>query len=173
MKPSPVPSQTQIAKPGTYMTFKEVVEAMPHLRKAYCAGLQALRAEDKPHVEAENPRKLTGSVDIDKANLKADPNGNRWDFAIAYQHTNRDAEVIYWVELHSANDSQVKVVIKKTQWLLNWFKRKGQALAVFEKDIVWVSSGATTFTLSSPQQKQMAQVGLQHVGSKFSIRNKR
>ena len=155
------------------MTFEEAIEGTPHLKKAYRTGLQALRAEDKPHVEAENTRKLTGSVDIDKANLKSDPNGNRWDFAIAYQHTNRDAEVIYWVELHSASDSQVKVVIKKAQWLLNWFKTKGLALANFEKDIVWVSSGTTTFTRSSPQQKQMAQVGLQHVRSKLSIRNKR
>lgn len=155
------------------MTFKEAVEGTHHLKKAYCAGLQALRAEDKPHVEAADTRKLTGSVDIDKANLKADPCGNRWDFAIAYQHVNRNTEVIYWVELHSASDSQVKVVIKKARWLLNWFKKKGKCLAEFEKDIVWVSSGTTTFTLSSPQKKQMAQVGLQHVGSKLSLRNKR
>jgi hypothetical protein len=155
------------------MTFKEAVEGTHHLKKAYCAGLQALRAEDKSHVEAEDTRKLTGSVDIDKANLKADPDGNRWDFAIAYQHMNRNAEVIYWVEMHSASDSQVKVVIKKAQWLLNWFKKKGKSLAGFEKNIVWVSSGATTFTLSSPQKKQMAQVGLQHVGSKLTLRNKR
>jgi hypothetical protein len=165
--PTPTPTADQL------MTFKEAVEQTPHLENAYCVGLQALRAEDKPHIEAEDTRKLTGSVDVDTANLATDPNGNRWDFGIAYQHTNRNAEVVYWIELHTASDSEIKVVIKKAQWLLNWFKGSGKILAAFEKDIVWVSSGATTFTLSSPQKKQMAQAGLQHVGSKLYIRKKR
>jgi hypothetical protein len=172
MRPLPVQSLTLTVELD-FMKFKEAVEGTPHLKRAYCAGLQALRAEDKLHVVAEDTRSLTGSVDIDKANLKADPSGNRWDFAIAYQHTNRNDEVIYWAELHSASDSQVKVVIKKALWLLDWFKKKGKSLAGFEKDIVWISSGATSFTLSSPQKKQMAQVGLQHVGSKLNLRNKR
>lgn len=155
------------------MTFKEAVHKTPHLRKEYGPGLQALRAEDRPHVAADDTRKLTGSVDVDKALQKVDPKGNRWDFAIAYQHTNRTTEVIYWVELHTASDSQVKVVIKKAQWLLNWFSAAGKLLAKFERDIVWVSSGPTSFILSAPQRKQMALVGLQHRGSLLRIRHKR
>jgi len=155
------------------MTFKEAVEKTTHLKKAYCPGLQALRAEDKPHIEAEDTRKLTGSVDVDTANTASDPYGNRWDFGIAYQHTNRDAEVVYWVETHTASDSQVSVVIKKAAWLQQWFKGHGKHLAAFEKDILWVSSGATTFTLSSTQRKQMAVLGLRPTGGKLRIRNKR
>lgn len=153
------------------MSFKEAVEKTPHLENAYEVGLQALRAEDKPHIEAEDTRSLCGSVDVDTAYQEIDPQGNRWDFAIAYQHTNRTSEVVYWVELHTASDSEVKVVIKKARWLLNWFKNEGKVLAKFERDIVWVSSGATTFTLSSPQKKQMAEAGLQHVGAKLRIYN--
>lgn len=49
------------------MSFKDAVAATPHLANAWRPGLQALRAEDKPHIEAEDPRKLTGSVDVDTA----------------------------------------------------------------------------------------------------------
>lgn len=155
------------------MNFKEAVEKTPALKNSWCPGLQALRTEDKPHIEAVDPRKLTGSVDVDTAYQKLMPQSNRWDFAIAFQHSNRDKEVVYWVELHTASDSQVKVVIKKTQWLREWLKGEGKPLAGFEKEIVWVSSGATTFTRSSPQKKLMAQAGLLHVGGKLRIPKRR
>jgi hypothetical protein len=155
------------------MNFQDAVGTIEALKNAWCAGLQALRAEDKTHIEAEDPRKLTGSVDVDTAYQKLMPQSNRWDFGIAFQHSNREKEVVYWVELHTASDSQVKVVIKKAQWLLDWLKGQGSPLAGFEKEIIWVSSGATTFTRSSPQRKLMAQAGLQHVGCKLRIPTKR
>ena len=154
------------------MTFKEAVEATPNLAGRFQKGLQALRAQDRPHVEAENTRRLVGSIDVDSALQQVEPNANRWDFAIAYQHTNRDTELIYWTELHSASDSEVKVVIKKAIWLLGWLKAEGKRLAAFERDIVWISSGPTSFQLTGPQRKQMAQAGLRHVGSRLRIRNK-
>lgn len=155
------------------MNFQQAVRKIPALKTAWCPGLQALRAEDKPHIEAEAPRKLTGSVDVDTAYQKLMPRSHRWDFGIAFQHSNFDKEVVYWVELHTASDSQVKVVINKAQWLLEWLKGQGKPLAGFEKEIVWVSSGATTFTRSSPQRKLMAQAGLHHVGGKLRIPTKR
>lgn len=155
------------------MSFKEAIARIPTLKNAWCPGLQALRPEDKPHIEPEDPRKLTGSVDIDAAYRKLMPQSNRWDFGIAFQHTNRKGEMIYWVELHTASDSQVKVVIKKVEWLLEWLKNDGKALASFEREIIWVSSGVTAFTRSSPQRKLMAQAGLQHVGAKLRIPSKR
>ena len=46
------------------MTFREAVEATPNLSGTFRDGLQALRAEDKPHIDVENTRKLSGSVDL-------------------------------------------------------------------------------------------------------------
>jgi hypothetical protein len=155
------------------MTFQEAAKKTPGLEEAYKAGLQALRAEDKPHFVAADTRCLTGSVDIDSALQKIEPNANRWDFAVAYQHTNRAAEFIYWVELHTGSDSEVKVVIRKAQWLANWLRNAGKLLADFECSIIWLSSGATSFTLSAPQRKQMAEVGLQHKGSILRILERR
>jgi len=155
------------------MTFKEAIHQTPDVTDSWRQGLQALRAEDRPHVVAEDTRRLRGSADIDTAVLSKEPNANRWDFGIAYQHEDRNDEVIYWTEMHTGSDSEVKVVIKKAQWLVNWLKKSAPKLNAFECDIVWVSSGATSMTLSSPQQKLMAQVGLRHVGSKLRIKNKR
>lgn len=155
------------------MTFKEAVKKTTHLENAYCVGLQALEDKCKPHIEAEDTRKFTGSVFVDDAYKKADPYGNRWDYGIAYQHSNRAEEVVYWVETHSARDSQVGKVIKKAAWLQKWLKGHGKHLALFEKEIVWVSSGATKFTLSSTQRKQMAVLGLSPVGGRLRIRSKR
>jgi hypothetical protein len=155
------------------MSFRAAVEATPHLKNAWQPGLQALRAGDKPHIDPEDTRHLAGSADIDTALAKVYPHANRWDFAIGYQHSDRSAEVIYWTELHTASDSQVKVVIRKAEWLLGWLRTGKNFLNAFERDIIWVSSGATTFTLSSPQKKAMATAGLNHCGRKLSIRDQR
>jgi len=155
------------------MTFQTAVEKTRHLKHAWRAGLEALRAPDRRHIGAEDTRRLTGSVDVDTACRRADPDGNRWDFGIAYQHHNRGQEVVYWVETHTASDSQVGKVIRKAQWLQRWFRGDGRLLARFEKDIVWVSSGPTKFTLSATQRKQMSEVGLRTVGSRLRIRNER
>jgi hypothetical protein len=155
------------------MTFKEAVEKTLQLKGSCMAGLRALRAQDRRHIEAEDTRKLAGSVDVDTAYQKLDPQANRWDFGIGYRHANREEDVIYWVETHTASTSEVNVVIKKALWLLAWFKGDGKLLAEFEKDIIWVSSGATTFTLSAPRKKQMAQAGLKQSGGRLRIRNQR
>jgi hypothetical protein len=155
------------------VTFKAAVEQTPNLAGAWEKGLGALRAEDKPHIRVENTRKLAGSADVDKALRRIEPNAHRWDFAIGYQHANRTKECIYWVEIHTANDSQVGVVLNKLRWLKGWLANDGRVLARFERDFIWVSSGATSFTLTSPQHKQCAQLGLHHKGQVLRIPNKR
>ncbi len=155
------------------MTFKEAVEKTKHLENAFHTGLQALEQKCKAHIDAESTRKITGSVFVDKANQPHDLYGNRWDYGIAYQHSNLNEEFVYWVETHSASDSQVSKVIKKAEWLQAWFKSHGKLLSQFEKSIVWVSSGATSYTLSSTQKKRMAELALTTCGGKLRIRNKR
>lgn len=153
------------------MSISNAVEATPHLAGQWKPGLQALRAEDKPHIQPENPRALTGSVDVDSALMATEPNAHRWDFGIGYQHANRERECIYWVELHTASDSEVNRVLDKLRWLRAWLRGDGHRLAAFEREFVWVSSGATTFTLNAPKQKQFAVLGLLHSGRILRIRD--
>ena len=154
------------------MTFRQAVEQTPHLNGAWKAGLGALRAEDKPHIQAENTRRLRGSADVDTALQEKEPNANRWDFAIAYQHTNRTEEFVYWIETHTRSDKQIKFVLKKLEWLKSWFRGDGRKLARLEREILWVPSGPTLFTKGSTQVKILATKGLRYSGAVLRIPNK-
>jgi hypothetical protein len=144
-----------------------------HLNDAWMSGLGALRAQDRPHVAASDTRQLTGSVDVDTALRNQEPNAHRWDFAIGYHHANRQVDCVYWVEVHTASDREVNVVLDKLRWLRTWLAGDGHLLRQFECDFVWVSSGLTSFTLSAPQLKHFAQLGLQHKGRVLRIPAKR
>ena len=144
------------------MTVRDAFAQTRNLSGVWQPGLEALRAQDRRHVEAQDTRRLSGSADLDSALRQQEPNAHRWDFAIGYNHTNRTLECIYWVEIHTAADREVSVVLDKLRWLRQWLKRNGKKLALFEHDFVWISSGRTSFTLTSPQQKQFAVLGLQH-----------
>lgn len=106
---------------------------------------------------------------MDAALRAQEPNAHRWDFAIAYRHTNRARDCVYWVEIHTATDREVNVVLEKLRWLRRWLASDGRLLAGFERDFIWISSGTTTFTLDAPQLKQFAQLGLYHKGSVLRI----
>ncbi len=153
------------------MAFKEAVEATPNLQGKWKVGLGALRAEDKPHIEPQNTSTthLRGSVDIDTAWVPLDPTGNRWDFAIGYQHDNRADEFIYWVETHTGADDQIKVMFRKLNWLKAWLNGAGKNLVKFDRMFVWIPSGATSFSKGSTQVKKLADQGLFYSGSLFRI----
>jgi len=155
------------------VNFKKAVGKTPNLETAWKPGLGALRTQDRPHVAPENPHLLRGSADIDSAVKRHQPNAHRWDFAIGFRHTDRSQDCIYWVEIHTGNDKEVKVVLKKLRWLKTWLAGDGVLLKDFERDFIWVSSGATTFTLGAPQLKQFAQLGLQHKGRVLRIPSRR
>lgn len=153
------------------MTFQQAVEKTPHLNGKWQKGLGALRAEDKPHVQPDDPRRLRGSVDVDNAHqkVKEHAQANRWDFAIGFQHSNRKKEFIYWLEIHTGSDSEISVVLRKLAWLREWLNAGGKDLKVFEAQFVWAPSGATTFTKRSRQVKALADKGLHYAGSGFKI----
>jgi len=151
------------------VNFKSAVLQTPHLATAWMPGLGALRERDRPHVVPEDPRRLKGCADINGALQEFQPNAHRWDFAIGYRHVNRRKDCIYWVEIHTANNKEVNVVLDKLRWLRTWLAGDGIRLSRFERDFVWISSGPTSLTLGAPQLKQFAQLGLQHKGSVLHI----
>jgi hypothetical protein len=155
------------------VTFEEAIEQTPGLETAWRPGLQALRAEDRPHIKPEDPRRLRGSADVDTALRHRDPQANRWDFAIGYQHVDRLDEFVYSVETHTGSDDQINAVLKKFEWLKGWLREEGRSLASFDGDMVWVSSGHTLFTKGSAQVKTLAQKGLIYAGAVLRIANQR
>lgn len=132
-----------------------------------------MRAQDRPHIRPKDTRLLRGSADIDAAHQALSPNENRWDFAIGVRHANWGEDFIYWVEIHTANDKEVGVVLRKLEWLKRWLVSDGQLLDKFERDFIWVSSGATAFTADGPQSKRFAEKGLLYAGRVLRIASNR
>lgn len=157
------------------MSIAEAMEGTPHLRGAWQRGLQALRPEDKPHISAQDTRRITGSAYVDEAlkTIREHAEAHRWDFGIGYRHTNRENEVLYWVEIHTANDHGLTLVLEKLRWLRRWLAREGRLLDSFEREFVWVSSGRTSFMPTSAPAKQFALLGLKHKGRTLRIPNER
>jgi hypothetical protein len=99
------------------------------------------------------------------------PDEPRWDYAIGHQPSNYTGETVYWIEIHPASSGEVDVVLRKLAWLRTWLCTSAPKLDALRREFIWISSGKTSFTLTSPQQKRFAQQGLQHKGRVFRIPN--
>lgn len=151
------------------LTFQQAVETTPDLTGAFQKGLGALKTADKPHLAAQDARRLRGSVDLDRALQARCPNDNRWDYGVGHRPENLPTEMVYWIEVHTASAGEIKVVLAKLQWLQAWLKERAPGLNRMRKEFIWVSSGKTSFTLTAPQVKKFALRGLQHKGRFFRI----
>lgn len=149
--------------------FEANVRACAALSEHYQVGLQALRQADRRHIQVSKPRQLTGSVDVDSALALTLPNDPRWDYAIGHRVPGDGRETVHWIEVHPASDAEVNAIEAKLDWLVNWVIRHAAALSAMRRRYVWVSSGNTHLTHTAPSLKRLAQRGLKHVGSRYTI----
>lgn len=149
--------------------FRAAAEACSAIRSDVRSGLQALRKSDREHVRARDSRRLSGSIDADSALAGVLPNAPRWDYGIGYTPSSNTDDVVHWVEVHPAMDGEVRKVEAKLEWLKNWMANNATDLAGMSKRFVWVSSGRTRFTPTSPGLKRLAQKGCYFVGRVYTI----
>lgn len=133
-------------------TFKSIVQAIPAIAGAYREGLQALESKDAGKVKPQNPRKLSGSVYLDKCLKTTNPHDARWDYAIGY------SEKAYFVEVHPANTSNVDEVVKKKKWLDVWLKTNALDLKAMMAGTgyYWIAFGKVAILPNSPQARKIA-----------------
>lgn len=133
-------------------TFKSIVQAIPAIAGAYREGLQALESKDAGKVKPQNPRKLLGSVYLDKCLKTTNPHDARWDYVIGYR------EKAYFVEVHPANTSNVDEVVKKKKWLDVWLKTNALDLKAMMAgtSYYWIASGKVAILPNSPQARKIA-----------------
>ena len=133
-------------------TFKSIVQAVPAIAGAYREGLQALESKDAGKVKPQNPRKLSGSVYLDKCLKTTNPPDARWDYVIGYR------EKAYFVEVHPANTSNVDEVVKKKKWLDVWLKTNALDLKAMMAgtSYYWIASGKVAILPNSPQARKIA-----------------
>lgn len=133
-------------------TFKSIVQAIPAIAGAYREGLQALESKNAGKVKPQNPRKLSGSVYLDKCLKTTNPHDARWDYVIGY------SEKAYFVEVHPANTSNVDEVVKKKKWLDVWLKTNALDLKAMMAgtSYYWIASGKVAILPNSPQARKIA-----------------
>lgn len=134
------------------------------------AGLQALRPVDRNAVQIANPRRLTGSIDLD-ATLNQHPrhaSANRWDYGVGFLHD--DVRCAVWIEVHGATTSrEVDAVCRKHEWLVTWLRVHGPELPAMTSSgskalghyaCIWISTGGVNFQSSTKARRKLAQAGL-------------
>ena len=143
--------------------FKKAVTGTNGISAAYCRGLRALKAIDQHRISAISTRSIQGSVDIDTSLKPKFPQSNRWDYAIGYKRS-AHGHVVYWVEVHPASPGDVKIILAKLDWLLDWLKESNSPLSRVPREFIWVSSGKTILSPRSPEVKKLASRGVRSVG---------
>lgn len=141
------------------MGFKKAVDmALPG---AFRDGLQALPKKDRHRVECRKSRQLTGSVNLDEALKRTDPDGKRWDYGIGVKRQGGKEEV-FWVEVHPASTGHVRKMLDKLAWLKKWLETKAPELRqLTAKDgYVWIASGGVAIRKKTQRARQLNQAGL-------------
>ena len=140
------------------LTFKQAVEVTPDIENGYKIGLSAL-GQYSNKIKAANTRLLNGSVDIDTCTTAKYPNENRWDYVLAY------SQKVYFVEVHSANTSQVSTVLRKLQWLKDWLNSCAPEINKLkaQQPYYWVMSNNNRILSGSTQARQISQAGLKPI----------
>ena len=136
------------------MSFKEAIFATPLLKSDYRNGLQAL-GNYSNKVRPSDTKKCEGSVDIDNAVKAIYPNDSRWDYVIGYDG------ITYFIEVHSADTSEVASVLKKFRWLKDFLVTDAPELNQQQKKrFYWISSGGNSILKGSPQSRKLALSGI-------------
>ena len=151
------------------MSFEEAVRAAPApVDRAFCSGKQALAGAYRPRITCADPRRLTGSIDLDSA-LAGEPgyaNARRWDYGIGYMPS-RSAERAIWVEIHPAATSNVDEVLSKLNWLRTWLRTEAPRLNSLTtsngriRPFVWIATDAVRIPRNSPQARRLSTAGLE------------
>ncbi len=136
-------------------TFKAAVELTSDVSDGYQPGLRAL-GKYSNRVSVYDRNSLGGSVDIDSCTEKIYPQANRWDYALAYKSE------AYFIEVHSANTSQVSIVQRKLQWLKDWLHSKApeiNKLKAKKQPFSWIMTNGCHIKTDS-KLRQASQYGL-------------
>lgn len=142
------------------LSFVNAVIATEDIQNCFQTGLKAL-GKYSTKIKVKEPKKICGSLDIDNCVKKKYPQDNRWDYAVCYDNE------VYFVEVHTANTSEVNVVLRKLQWLKNWLNESAPEInrlkAKSKTPFYWIQSNGNHILPNSPQAKAIALKGLRPV----------
>lgn len=151
------------------MRFVDAVRATRELSERYRLGVQALTEADRNHLEYEDSRRLTGSVNLEEALRPSLPHDPIWDYGIGWR-TSEASECAVWVEVHPASSSHVGCVIGKVDWLKKWLRTSAPELkSITRREYVWIASGRVALQRGSRQAHQLAMAGVSFPRERFRL----
>ncbi|WP_448529522.1 hypothetical protein [Raineya sp.] len=132
------------------INFKDIVQKIEVLKNCYQNGLQAL-GNHSVSIQVENTRLCEGSIDLDNCLKEIYPSENRWDYVVGYENKS------YFIEVHPADTSDVKVIIKKAEWLKKLLDNEAKNLkAISHQVFYWIATSGVKLK-GNKYQKQLAQ----------------
>ena len=160
------------------MSFKKAVQAEPPpVNGAYRTGTQALENRHRRLVTCEDSRRLTGSIDLDKAlaRQRGYANAARWDYGLGYRPAAGRPEQAVWIEVHSATTKEVTAVLNKLRWLQDWLndgagrlKRMTDRAAPGVR-FVWIASAGVNIPPHTRQARQLSRCAIQGPKKRLSL----
>jgi len=146
---------TASSKRGVNSAFRDAIEEAECLTWKH--GMTAIAAsQGRGQITAADTRNLLGGAFIDDDCEHADfgKAKPRWDYVIGYARNN--THVAFFIEVHSAETSEVSKVAAKLQWLLDYLNRDQQTkLAKLDREIHWVASGRFNIPKNTPQYRRL------------------
>jgi hypothetical protein len=124
-------------------------------------GLQALSPTSREKIRPKNTRSVKGSVDLDKDLRDRLPAENQWDYAVGYEG-NDNVERAFFIEIHPAETSEIRRMVRKAQSLKTWAERHAPDLwnMTIPREIHWVASGRCNLRLNDAYRRQLALAGV-------------
>ena len=130
------------------------VDKTKDVKGQFRTGLGAIRGIEKQKFIVPDPRRITGSLDIDSSTKDKYPEANRWDYAIEY-----DQET-FFVEVHPATTSEIPVIAAKLAWLKKWLKEQAPAIDALKpqnrQPYHWVYTNKYAILPNSKYARQLA-----------------
>lgn len=142
--------------------FKTAVESTPDVANGYRAGLSAMGAHTSK-ISVASTLLIEGSVDIDTCTTAKYPNSYRWDYVFAY-----DGKA-YFVEVHSANTSEVRTVLNKLKWLKDWLNHHATEINKLKAKtpFYWIQSKGFAIPKTSPQYRAASNAGIKPIAKLY------
>ncbi len=140
--------------------FKTAVENTPDVSSCFKSGLTAL-GKYSTKIAVSNTLQIQCSLDIDCCTSVKYPNSNRWDYALSYKNE------VFFIEVHSANTSEVSTVLRKLRWLKDWLHQSAPGInklkAKSKQPFYWIQSKGFAIPPNTPQYRMAVVAGLKPI----------
>lgn len=152
--------------------MKQELEGLGHPYAQHAKeGLRALRRAHRANLVPTEPRRLTGSVDLEACldHVASYRDQAKWDYGVGFLAPDGGERCTVWIEVHNATPGDVRAVTAKLRTLRTWLDGVGRPLAgpteaarrvLGGTPFRWIAVGPTSVSPSSVAFRIAAQAGL-------------